>query len=243
MMTGDQSHWVADYFTACSCEVTPSATRAVARVLHAPFSREPAVTDRCASVLSKDELQRAGRFRDANEKAGFIQRRAFRRFCGLLALCSVQPLSRHAFQESGNGRPYLSGAPEIGFSFSACRSGFMGAWSSTHGVGVDIENQNRDIEASALAHSYFSEAEAVAVEGQGGQKRLQTFYRFWTLKEAALKSIGEGLPFGLSAFQFELNPAIRMTQAPAQHGGAGQFAAHAVEVVDHSAALVLQNPA
>lgn len=161
----------------------------------------------------------------------------------MLALGSAQPLSLHAFKESGNGRPYLSGAPEIGFSFSACRSGFLGAWSSTHGVGVDIEDQNREIEASGLAHSYFSKAEAVAVESQGGQKRLQTFYRFWTLKEAALKSIGEGLPFGLSAFQFELKPAIRITHAPAQHGGAGQFAAYAVEVIDHSAALVLKNPA
>lgn len=242
MTTREGSQWVADYFGGCSRDVTPSATGAVARVLHAPFSPEPEVTRRCASILSEAELQRAGRFRDQREKAGFLQRRAFRRFCGAHTQGSQMCLSQIAFADSENGRPFLSGTPEFGFSFSACPSGFLGAWSSTHGVGVDLEDHAKDIEAIDLAHCYFSEAEARAVERERGRQRLQTFYRFWTLKEAGLKSIGEGLPLGLSAFQFELQPVIRIAQAPAQHGGAGHFAAYAVAGAGDSAALVLRYP-
>ena len=59
-----------------------------------------------------------------------------------------------------------------------------------------------------------------------------------TLKEAALKSIGEGLPFGLDAFAFELAPTPRMVQAPAGHGGAKRFTAHVIEGAETVAALV-----
>ena len=52
----------------------------------------------------------------------------------------------------------------------------------------------------------FSDAEAKTVESAGDQARLRTFFQLWCLKEAALKSIGEGLPFGLDAFEFELSP-------------------------------------
>ena len=81
-------------------------------------------------------------------------------------------------------------------------------------------------------------AEARAVEGQGGLANLRSFLQFWSLKEAALKSIGEGLPYGLNAFEFELDPKLRVVHAPQDHGGAEKFNAHVIEGIDSCAALV-----
>jgi 4'-phosphopantetheinyl transferase len=240
-MTRDNSDWINTLFAAGSRDLTPASARHAAYVLYAPVSRDPDVTRRCASVLSDTELQRANRFVKQGDKALFKQRRAFRRFCGALVLGSSQPLSQITFKETENGRPYLSDLPDFWFSFSSCRFGFVGAWSSTHGIGVDLEDQTRNLEATELAWQFFSVAEAKAVEGTGGPARLRTFFQFWSLKEAALKSIGEGLPFGLDAFEFVLDPNLRVVHAPPDHGGPAQFNAHVIEGTDGCAALVIRS--
>jgi 4'-phosphopantetheinyl transferase len=71
-------------------------------------------------------------------------------------------------------------------------------------------------------------------------ERLRIFFQFWCLKEAALKSIGEGLPFGLEAFAFELDPILRVVHAPPDHGGPERFEAHMIDGIDSCAALVTQ---
>ena len=232
---------VYQHFAANSRELTPAPLRHAARLLYAPVSIDPEVTRRCASVLSDTELQRAGRFAIQGDKALFIQRRAFRCFCGALALGSSQPLSQIDFKETENGRPYLGDLPTSWFSFSSCRVGFLGAWSSTHGIGVDLEDQSKSLEAEELAHQFFSAAEAHAIERAGGLERQRAFFQLWTLKEAALKSIGEGLPFGLDAFEFELEPNLRVVHAPPDHGGSEQFNAHLIEGTDRCAALVIRS--
>jgi len=161
-MTRDDSGRVKDLFAAISRDLTPAPARHAAHVLCAPVSRDPDVTRLCASVLSDAELQKASRFVSPGDKALFKQRRAFRRFCGALVLSSSQPLSQIAFKETENGRPHLSDLPDFWFSFSSCRFGFLGAWSSTHGIGVDLEDQTRDLEATELAQQFFSVAEARA---------------------------------------------------------------------------------
>jgi phosphopantetheinyl transferase len=240
-MTRFDSDRINDLFAGSSCDLTPASVRHAAYVLYAPVSRDPEVSRHCASVLSDTELQRVDRFVNEYDKAEFKQRRAFRRFCGATVLGSSRPLSQIVFEETENGRPYLSDLPDIWFSFSSCRFGFLGAWSSTHGIGVDIEDQTRNLEAAELAHRYFSGAEANAVERVDGLERLRILFQFWCLKEAALKSIGEGLPFGLDAFEFELDPNLRVVHAPLDHGGPEQFDAHVIEGIDSCAALVTRS--
>ncbi len=237
--TGD-SHRIAGLFAACSRDLTPVSESHRAHVLYAPVSRDAQVSRLCASVLSETELQRASRFADDDDRALFEQRRAFRRFCGAAALGSLPALSEIRFEETENGRPYLAESPHLWFSFSSCRTGILGAWSSTHGIGADIEDPSRGLQEAELARRYFSAAEAEAVDRVGRAQRLRTFYQFWSLKEAALKSIGEGLPFGLDAFEFELQPNLRVIHAPPEHGGPARFRAFLIGGADECAALVLR---
>jgi phosphopantetheinyl transferase len=242
-MRQDDSDWVNDLYAAGARDWTPASARHAAQVLYAPVSPDPEVSERCASVLSDAELQRAERFVTEDGKAQFKQRRAFRRYCGALALGSPRPLSLIDSEETDNGRPYLSELPDCWFSFSSCRSGLLGAWSSTHPIGVDLVDPTSNLEAAALARRFFAAAEAKAVEEAGDAEQLRTFVQLWCLKEAALKSIGKGLPAGLDAFRFELAPRLRVVHAPVDHGGPERFAAHLIDGSGHCAALVVRSPA
>jgi phosphopantetheinyl transferase len=227
-------------FGACARDLTPSSRRPAARVFYVPVSTDVEVTRICSSILSTTELQRADRFATQNLRALFIQRRAFRRFCGARVLGTSKPLSKIAFNKTENGRPYLGDLPDCWFSFSSCRFGFAGAWSSTHGIGIDLEDKTRHVEAAELARQFFSVAEAHVVGGAGGLQRQQTFFQFWSLKEAALKSIGEGLPFGLDTFEFELEPKLRVVHVPPDYGCPEQFSAHMIEGINRCTAIVIR---
>lgn len=239
-MTRHDNDQIRDYFGGCVNDLTPAPARHLAQVLYVPFARDAEISHLCASLLSESELQRAKHFVAEDDRARFTQRRAFRRFCGAIAHGSPATLSQVHFEESKNGRPYLPNLPDTWFSFSACRSGYLGAWSSTHAIGVDLEDQARDLEAVELARRFFTGPEAQAVEDAGKLRRLHTFLQFWSLKEAALKSIGEGLPFGLDTFEFTLAPNLCVVGAPARHGGPEQFDAHMIDGAGGCAALVLR---
>src|SRR3974390_110303 len=176
-MISDPSARVDDLFTTSACDCTPAPARRMARVLFAPVSRDPLVVADCASVLSDAEKRRGPCFVAEGGEAHFTQQRAFRRYCGALAVGSGSPLSRIAFEATEKGRPFLPELPDCWFSFSSCRLGYLGAWSSTHRVGVDIEDQTRRVEATELAQSYFSPAEAKAVEGAGERTRMRTLFQ------------------------------------------------------------------
>jgi len=242
-MTRDDSEWVNGLFAASAYNWTPASANHAAHVLYAPVSRDPEASWRCVSVLSDTELQRADRFVTEDGKAHFKQRRAFRRYCGAFVLGSPPALSRIVFKETEQGRPFLPDLPDVWFSFSSCQFGFLGAWSSTHRIGVDLEDQTRNLEAVELAQKFFSEAEVKAVKMVGDLTRLRTFCQLWSLKEAALKSIGEGLPFGLDAFEFELAPNLRVVHAPPNYGGPERFNAQIVQGTDICAALVIRSVA
>jgi phosphopantetheinyl transferase len=79
-----------------------------------------------------------------------------------------------------------------------------------------------------------------AVKAVGGLARVRAFCHLWSLKEAALKSIGEGLPFGLDEFEFELAPNLRVVHAPPDYGGPERFNAQLIQGTDICAALVIR---
>jgi 4'-phosphopantetheinyl transferase len=139
------------------------------------------------------------------------------------------------------GRPYLPECPELWFSFSSCTLGMLGAWSVAHAVGVDMENQDQKVETVALANQFFTVRESDAIARLEGDVQQQTFYRLWTLKEAALKSIGEGLPFGLDRFGIDVKNTLRFACAPAEYGGPNSFCGHEIEGIPARAALVTRD--
>ena len=192
------------------------------RVLYLPRSTDAEFTKLCKTVLSHEESWQADRFITDDDRSQFIQRRAFRKYCAALAGRSDVELSTITFDETENGAPWLANQPDIRFSFSSCRSGFVGAWSRTRAVGIDIQDLSTEVEAAELAVSFFTAAEARIVRKDVPLIK-QRFLQLWCLKEAALKSIGEGLPFGLDSFEFEIDEGFRMVRVPPLYKDPTQF--------------------
>jgi len=239
-MTVIDSEWVQDYFDASSVDLTPSNLRHEVQILFVPTMHDASTAARFGAILFDAERARASRFRKIEDKTHFLQRRAFRRYCAVRAVGISGPLSQIAFAETDKGRPYLLEHPDTWFSFSASTTGLLAAWSSSHAVGVDIENPRPEFELIEIAKYHFAKAEADLVIEAVSHARSKIFHRLWVLKEAALKSIGEGMPYGLDAFQFEMVPTVRVARVPAQYGGSGNFRVHLIENADACAALALR---
>ena len=149
------SQQLGQYFASGSIDYTPANSNDLARLVYMPVTSDPDVSSLCALTMSAGEVQRSGRFSTGADRAHFNQRRAFRRFCGASAIGSNKPLEEIDFSETKNGRPFLPGYPDISFGFSSCQDGFLGAWSATHGIGVDIESKARQMDFIALARQIF----------------------------------------------------------------------------------------
>jgi phosphopantetheine--protein transferase-like protein len=216
---------VVKHFAETTCEVDPPvcAMAASFTVLFAPFVESDAVTAACEAVLSEGERERARRLATPEVHRRFVQRRAFRRYAAARALGSSGPLVMHEFAAEPKGRPFLPAAPEVSWSVSSCRAGMLAAWTRGADIGVDLEDRARQVECLSLAKRYFDPAEARLVVAATPSDRMVTFLRFWCLKEAVLKAIGEGIAYGLEKFVFSLEPDVRLVQAPQEQGGASRF--------------------
>lgn len=241
--SGNASARIIRYFDQCAIDCTPVAVSASVRVLFAPFLTDTDNLRAAPSVLSKSERIKAAVFLTEDVRDRFIQRRVFLRYCVARARGELAALDQIRFETAVNGKPSVADMPGTCFSFSSCRLGFLGAWSSTCDVGVDIEDLNGMDDAQEMALYFFAPAEAAALTGLTASARRLTFSQLWTLKEAALKSVGEGLPLGLDAFECELVPSLRFTRVPAAYGRPDAFEGHAIEGTGGCACVVMHHRA
>jgi 4'-phosphopantetheinyl transferase len=114
------------------------------------------------------------------------------------------------------GEPKL--APVVSIAHSA---GVVAcAVSAARRLGIDIEYRNarkRDVDGLAQATLHPLEQAALATLPANG--RLDAFLRYWTLKEALAKALGEGLSLPFRDFAFD---DTRLAAAPAHWSGAGE---------------------
>ncbi len=80
----------------------------------------------------------------------------------------------------------------------------VAAWAEAAPIGVDLEALRPRADLMAIAERVASERECAQLAAASGTQQLQAFYRLWTLKEAALKSQGQGLDFArMRGLEFE----------------------------------------
>jgi len=94
-------------------------------------------------------------------------------------------------------KPYFEDAPFY-FNISHSSHTIMCAFSDKQ-VGIDVERLKM-VEYSNF-HLFFTKSELLHI--QSASNPLQTFFEYWTLKEAVLKFTGEGISADLFAFEIE----------------------------------------
>lgn len=123
-------------------------------------------------------------------------------------------------ERTAAGRPQLVASAASNIQFSLAHSGNLGLVGiGTCAIGVDIERVRSTKGADRLAARFFSRREVEEMSRRCVAERVEWFFRQWVLKEAYLKSIGAGVPAGLSQCEIEWGksgPSIR------NHGAASK---------------------
>jgi len=160
-------------------------------------------------TLSRDEQERARRFRFGEDKRRFVVARGVLRT--ILGDYIGAPPALLRFAYSPAGKPRLApetGQPTASLSFNLSHSGELALYAICldRRVGVDIEQLRPRVAEEHIAERFFSPQEVVALRGLPPDEQAPAFFRCWTRKEAYVKAHGEGLAIPLNQFVVTLRP-------------------------------------
>ena len=208
----------------------------------------PDLAERYRGLLSPGERARFERYRVEGARREFLVGRALLRTT--LSRYRDVPPDAWSFAMNAHGRPDIAGpiAADDGLTFNLSHTRGLVALAVSHraDLGVDVEASDRDSALADLSVRYFAEAEVAAVRAvaQDEAALRETFFAFWTLKEAYIKARGMGLALPLGGFAFELRPdAPTIAFSPACPDDAGRWRFLRRTVSDeHRLALAVSPP-
>jgi 4'-phosphopantetheinyl transferase len=164
--------------------------------------------------LSPDECLRANRLRFEIGRRQFVAVRCALR--GILALYSGRHPKEVRFRYGRGGKPELATPLDSsGLRFNVSHSGMLALCAVAHDrrIGVDIEHVCLPPSADAIVDRIFAPRERKEYYSAPEHERASLFFRVWTLKEAFVKAVGEGLNRLLgqreSALDLRSRPKVR----------------------------------
>jgi 4'-phosphopantetheinyl transferase len=151
------------------------------------------------SILSKDERQRSHTYHFERDARRFVTRRGLLRIL-LSQYCQQAPQDLQ-FHYNEYGKPFLTLEASL-VSFSVSHSEGIGfyAVASGRGVGVDVECLRPLDHMEEIVLHYFSPPEQIEFCQAPPALKPETFFSFWTRKEAYIKAKGQGLSYPLQEF-------------------------------------------
>lgn len=178
---------------------TPPAGIALApqeiHLWRANLNVEPEAAAALTNNLSLEETVRAGRFRAKEDGLHFAVCRGILR--QLLSAYLQQPAADVVIAASKTKKPFVRidpPEPSVCFNLSHSRGLAVFAFAQSLELGIDIEYFREIVQFEDIAERYFSDRERAEILSANPADRPNRFFQCWTLKEAYLKAIGEGLP-------------------------------------------------
>lgn len=194
-------------------------------------------------VLSDEERAGADRFRRPEDRArAIVSRTALRE---LLARYVGSTPAALRFTAGPHGKPTLESAiAAVSPSFNVAHSGRLVLLAfAACDVGVDVEQLRDDVEIEGLARRFFAPEEVAAVHATLGARRVETFFRIWTRKEAYLKAHGAGLSAPLDTFSTTTAAGEPRAEVDGEIEGARWYLRDLDPATGYAGAVVTSRPA
>ncbi len=163
------------------------------------------LVDAYSALLSEEERERIARYHVPQERHVRLVARAALR--ALLARYTQKDARAWRFVRGIKGRPEIDGGDtHAAIQFSVSHAGGLIALSIalSNRLGTDVEDVRRTNvgDVLAVARRFFSSTEAVDIESRPRCMRRESFFEYWTLKEAYVKALGTGLYTPLDQVSF-----------------------------------------
>lgn len=181
---------------------TPVLHDGVVHVWAAPLDRTPEEQAALQTMLSTDELERAGRFRFEVLARRFIAGRGILRSLigDYVRMAPADVRFRYEV-----GKPSLATPASIPLHFNLAHADDLALYALTRSgpIGIDVERVLPLLDATDIAEHYFAPGEIRRLARSSDT--AGSFYRCWTRKEAFVKALGEGLGYLLDRFEVTLD--------------------------------------
>lgn len=146
------------------------------------------------STLTPDERQRAERFYRQEHQSRFVACRAFLR--AILGHYLDRAPEQIQFCYGSHGKPAIEQSiNSLGLEFNLSHSENIALYAIAlhHRTGIDLEAIRPVSDLEQLSKRFFAPQEHLAIQSLPVDERLHGFFQYWTLKEAVLKAVGDGL--------------------------------------------------
>jgi 4'-phosphopantetheinyl transferase len=155
------------------------------------------------ALLSSDERAQQSRFVFARDSRDYAAAHALLRE----SLSRYADIAPTAWRFRAGGKPSLAAdhdSRSLSFNLSHTHGLVACAVAGGRDVGVDVEPTDRRVD-DGVAERYFSKTENADLQRCASHERQRRFVELWTLKEAYVKAIGEGLAHPLNTIVFEIH--------------------------------------
>jgi 4'-phosphopantetheinyl transferase len=175
--------------TIIACAPAPEVGSAV-EVWTVPLDVAPARVEALASLLSREEMERAECFQLTLHRLRFIAAHAaLRTILGQQLRCAPAQVEFAAT----DAKPRLRQRTCLSFSLSHSADFAMVAIAENRGIGIDLERITTELDVLDLARRFFAATEALHLASLPQQQRRTVFFEMWVRKEAWLKATGSGI--------------------------------------------------
>jgi 4'-phosphopantetheinyl transferase len=189
-------------------------------------------------LLDEHERQRSKRFHFERDRLIFSAAHALLR----AALYARLGDWHGGFRIDPYGKPELDppiGEPPLRFNLTHTHGLVACALVDGYAIGIDAESIDGYRPLLEIAEHNFADAEIAQLRSVEGNARVVSFYRTWTLKEAIIKAIGEGLSLPLKRFAFTLEP---LSLAVAGEDVRPWYAEEFRDLPQHAMAIAVRRP-
>ncbi|MBX9785782.1 MAG: 4'-phosphopantetheinyl transferase superfamily protein [Alphaproteobacteria bacterium] len=143
-----------------------------------------------ASILSRDEQERANDFKFSRDQKRYTISRGILR--SLLAGYLGELPHKIEILYGLWGKPCLPEEKVLSFNLSHSGDYALYAFTQRYEVGIDVEYIDESLELEEMARNVFSAIEWSDWEGLNEQEKIHSFFKQWVSKEAYLKASGKG---------------------------------------------------